>query len=433
VTSDLNPIWLRRVATLLLAASLSVLIGAGSALAAGAPIAVDFDAAMRGVRFDPAKADGNLDATGKANGLLDSDEMALVAQLLSSPDLDLSASGGVRSGDVAAAYAQALASAKADTQRLAKAYPTVGGVSTGYALLGQGSFKAFNAMTTSFGAPLRGDYSLALGLDRFLSADGDADGDGVSNRQEYAAHIKAGRAAFVKAALDPKIRDGAQLAAVSVEPPKTTKKLIGVVLYPGFEVLDVFGPVEMWANVPDFQVVLIAEKAGPVQSAQGVSVMAEYGFDTSPKLDIMMAPGGIGTTAQLENPVYLDFLRQQDRDHGVHHIGLHGISASGQGRPAERPQGDIEQDVLLHGDQPGFQRQLDQARPLGGRRQVRHLIRCFRRHGHGAGAGCENLPARTGPALWPGALNTSGATMPTTTRLQSSSRPGNRRRFHHVQ
>lgn len=313
MTFDLNPIWLRRVATLLLAASLSVLIGAGSALAAGAPIAVDFDAALRGVRFDPAKADGNLDATGKANGLLDSDEMALVAQILSTPDLDLSASGGVRSGDVAAAYAQALASATADTQRLAKAYPTVGGVSTGYALLGQGSFKAFNAMTTSFGAPLRGDYSLALGLDRFLSADGDADGDGVSNRQEHAAHIKAGRAAYVKAALDPGTRDGAQLAAVSAAPPTTSKKVIGIVLYPGFEVLDVFGPVEMWANVPDFQVVLIAEKAGPVPSAQGVSVVAEYGFDTAPKLDIMMAPGGIGTTAQLENPVYLNFLRQQDK------------------------------------------------------------------------------------------------------------------------
>ena len=40
------------------------------------------------------------------------------------------------------------------------------------------------------------------------------------------------------------------------------RKLVGVVLYPGFEVLDVFGPVEMWAYVPDFQVVMISQDGG---------------------------------------------------------------------------------------------------------------------------------------------------------------------------
>ena len=96
-------------------------------------------------------------------------------------------------------------------------------------------------------------------------------------------------------------------------PQKGGKKLVGVVLYPGFEVLDVFGPVEMWANVPDFKVVLIAQKLGPVKSAQGVSVVAEFDFDTAPALDIMMVPGGIGTYAELGNPVFLDFLRKQDQ------------------------------------------------------------------------------------------------------------------------
>jgi putative intracellular protease/amidase len=85
------------------------------------------------------------------------------------------------------------------------------------------------------------------------------------------------------------------------------------VLYPGFELLDVFGPVEMWANTPGFEIILIAEQAGPVTSAQGPAVTATHGFATAPDLDIMMVPGGIGTTAQLENPVLLDFLRRQDR------------------------------------------------------------------------------------------------------------------------
>lgn len=49
-------------------------------------------------------------------------------------------------------------------------------------------------------------------------------------------------------------------------------RVIGIVLYPGFEVLDVFGPTEMWANIPDFKVVMIAQTKGPVRSAQGVTV-----------------------------------------------------------------------------------------------------------------------------------------------------------------
>ena len=103
----------------------------------------------------------------------------------------------------------------------------------------------------------------------------------------------------------------ATAAQAAATPPG--RKVVGVVLYPGFEVLDVFGPVEMWANVPSLQVLLIAQKAGLVRSAQGASVNADHGFDTAPPLDILMVPGGTGTLAELNNPVLLDYLRQQDR------------------------------------------------------------------------------------------------------------------------
>jgi putative intracellular protease/amidase len=41
--------------------------------------------------------------------------------------------------------------------------------------------------------------------------------------------------------------------------------------------------------------------------------MADYDFDGAPKLDVMMVPGGVGTRAELENPVFLNFLRRQDK------------------------------------------------------------------------------------------------------------------------
>jgi putative intracellular protease/amidase len=111
---------------------------------------------------------------------------------------------------------------------------------------------------------------------------------------------------------------GAQLSAgvAGADEPaggQGAKKTVGVVLYPGFEVLDVFGPVEMWAYVPDFHVIFLAQKAGPVLSTQKVAAVADYSFETAPALDIMMVPGGLGSYTELKNPVFLDFLRAQDR------------------------------------------------------------------------------------------------------------------------
>jgi transcriptional regulator GlxA family with amidase domain len=91
------------------------------------------------------------------------------------------------------------------------------------------------------------------------------------------------------------------------------KKTVGVVLYPDFEVLDVFGPVEMWGYVPDFHVIFLAQRAGPILSHQKVSVVADFSFETTPQLDIMMVPGGLGSFPEMKNPVMLDFIRAQDR------------------------------------------------------------------------------------------------------------------------
>lgn len=276
------------------------------------PLVVDFDAALRGVKFDPVTLDSNLDPKFAGNGILDSDEMALVASILATPLLDLRRFGGVDHATVRAAFAQALASAWADNKLALVTFPTAAEVASGYAMLGQASFEAFDAMSATLGTPLAGDYSLALALGRYLAFDGDADGDGFSNLAEYRATISEGRSAYLTAALDPTLKPTAgQTASAAPIAAPSPRKTLGIVLYPGFEVLDVFGPLEMWAYVPEFKVVTVAETAGPVRSAQGVSAVAEFSFATAPPLDIMMVPGGIGTRTQLQNPVLLDYIRAQ--------------------------------------------------------------------------------------------------------------------------
>jgi transcriptional regulator GlxA family with amidase domain len=93
-----------------------------------------------------------------------------------------------------------------------------------------------------------------------------------------------------------------------VTPPPV--RTLGALLYPDFELLDLYGPLEMFGTLgPGLRIVTIAERPGPVKSFQGPSTLAEHGFAEAPPLDLLLLPGGIGTLAQLANETLLDFLR----------------------------------------------------------------------------------------------------------------------------
>lgn len=97
--------------------------------------------------------------------------------------------------------------------------------------------------------------------------------------------------------------------------PLTLRRTLGVVLYPKFELLDVYGPVEMFSYVGvGLKVVTIGEKAGPIESFNGPKVIADYGFNDAPKLDLIMVPGGFGTVPELINSDMTNFLRTRARE-----------------------------------------------------------------------------------------------------------------------
>jgi transcriptional regulator GlxA family with amidase domain len=93
-------------------------------------------------------------------------------------------------------------------------------------------------------------------------------------------------------------------------------KTFGVMLFEGFELLDVFGPLEafgMLANAGKCRVLTVAERAGAVTSAQGPKVIADFGFTESgfsdcPRIDILLVPGGIGTRKEVTNHIALEWL-----------------------------------------------------------------------------------------------------------------------------
>lgn len=93
-----------------------------------------------------------------------------------------------------------------------------------------------------------------------------------------------------------------------------SKRILGVVLFEGFELLDVFGPLEMFGLAADhFEIRLIAENDGVVASRQGPKSVCDDSFQSAPAIDVLLVPGGIGTRREVNNPVLLDWLNERSK------------------------------------------------------------------------------------------------------------------------
>jgi transcriptional regulator GlxA family with amidase domain len=93
-----------------------------------------------------------------------------------------------------------------------------------------------------------------------------------------------------------------------------SQKTVGALLFEGFELLDVYGPLEAWgmlAAAGAWRIVTTAEKAGPVASAQGPHGVADHALADCPKLDVILVPGGMGTRSGVKNDALLDWLRRR--------------------------------------------------------------------------------------------------------------------------
>jgi transcriptional regulator GlxA family with amidase domain len=88
---------------------------------------------------------------------------------------------------------------------------------------------------------------------------------------------------------------------VPIDEPRAPRSIV-VVLFDRFELLDVFGPLELFGALPDrFEILLLGEKAGPVRSAQGPIVLADHSYGDAPRPDIVLVPGGIGTRTLVQD------------------------------------------------------------------------------------------------------------------------------------
>jgi putative intracellular protease/amidase len=88
-------------------------------------------------------------------------------------------------------------------------------------------------------------------------------------------------------------------------------KTIGALLFPEFELLDVFGPLEMFGMLPDdYRIETVAERAGAIASKQGPRAIADIALGDAKPYDVLLVPGGLGTRREVGNAALIDWLRR---------------------------------------------------------------------------------------------------------------------------
>ncbi|PJZ54070.1 DJ-1/PfpI family protein [Leptospira adleri] len=86
---------------------------------------------------------------------------------------------------------------------------------------------------------------------------------------------------------------------------------IGIFIFPGVTQLDFTGPFEVFSRIPKAKVFLFAQSKETIATESGMKFIPDYDFSTCPELDILLVPGGSGTTHLMEDYEVLEFLKKK--------------------------------------------------------------------------------------------------------------------------
>jgi cyclohexyl-isocyanide hydratase len=86
---------------------------------------------------------------------------------------------------------------------------------------------------------------------------------------------------------------------------------IGMLIFPRLTQLDMTGPYEVLARLPDTAVDLVARMRDPVTTDRGMQIVPTTIYADCAPLDVVMVPGGPGQQDLMEDEEALGFLRRQ--------------------------------------------------------------------------------------------------------------------------
>lgn len=86
-------------------------------------------------------------------------------------------------------------------------------------------------------------------------------------------------------------------------------RTVGALVYPNFELLDLFGPLEFFGWLDrDFEVVLVGAERGPVASNMGPATIVQVAMSERSHFDILFVPGGWGSSIAVDTDALVPWL-----------------------------------------------------------------------------------------------------------------------------
>lgn len=89
---------------------------------------------------------------------------------------------------------------------------------------------------------------------------------------------------------------------------------VGILVFPKVQQLDLTGPFEVFASVPEADVQLVWKSRDPVTAVTGLSLTPDITFADAPQFDVLCVPGGPGVNPLMEDEETLEFVRKQAAD-----------------------------------------------------------------------------------------------------------------------
>ena len=90
---------------------------------------------------------------------------------------------------------------------------------------------------------------------------------------------------------------------------------LGFVLFPDLTQLDLTGPLQVLARLPQSRIIVAAKSRAPVPSDCGLSLLPTHSFAEAPPFDLICVPGGIkGVIGAIGDRETVDFVRRQAND-----------------------------------------------------------------------------------------------------------------------
>ncbi|HET8735250.1 MAG TPA: DJ-1/PfpI family protein [Pricia sp.] len=92
---------------------------------------------------------------------------------------------------------------------------------------------------------------------------------------------------------------------------------IGLLVFDGVLTTEVTASMDVFAKLSKdgkqlFNVFTVAESKEPFRSEEGLAMIPDFTYDTTPELDVLFVPSGNDMHGQVNNPKTLDFIRAQN-------------------------------------------------------------------------------------------------------------------------